>query len=130
MQEQASSDAVESAADAMKSSRSTSYSVDRIERDREELAGRIEQSTRVDGQHATALPALTFFRASAPGAQVCGMYEPGLALVAQGAKQLQLGDEIYRYDQANYLLTSIDLPVSSQVMDATPDRPYLCAMLR
>jgi AraC-like DNA-binding protein len=102
----------------------------RLQRDREELAAIIDRSTRTDGHHATTLPALTFFRAGTPGAQVCTMYQPGLALVAQGAKQVLLGGETYRYDQANYLVTSIDLPVSSQVIDASADRPYLCAMLR
>jgi AraC-like DNA-binding protein len=102
----------------------------RLERDRAELAAIIDRSTHGDGHHATALPALNFFRAGAPGTQVCAMYEPGLALVAQGAKQVLLGDETYRYDQANYLVTSIDLPVSSQVVDASSERPYLCAMLR
>ncbi|TPG06005.1 AraC family transcriptional regulator [Rhodanobacter glycinis] len=101
----------------------------RLQRDREELAAIIDRSTGTDGHHATALPALTFFRAGTPGAQVCAMYQPGLALVAQGAKQVLLGGETYRYDQANYLVTSIDLPVSSQVIDASADRPYLCAML-
>ncbi|HEY0196923.1 MAG TPA: AraC family transcriptional regulator [Rhodanobacter sp.] len=114
----------------MKTDVPTADPADRLQRDREELATRIERSTRTDGHHATALPALTFFRATAPGAQVCAMYEPGLALVAQGAKQLFLGGESYRYDQANYLVTSIDLPVSSQVIGATPEVPYLCAMLR
>lgn len=102
----------------------------RLERDRAELAAIIDRSTGADGHHPTALPALNFFRAATPGTQVCAMYEPGLALVAQGAKQLLLGGESYRYDQANYLITSIDLPVSSQVVDASPERPYLCAMLR
>ena len=102
----------------------------RLERDRAELAAIIDRSTGSDGHHVTALPALNFFRAGAPGAQVCSMYESGLAVVAQGAKQTLLGDETYRYDQANYLITSIDLPVSSQVIDASPERPYLCAMLR
>lgn len=102
----------------------------RLERDRAELAAIIDRSTGSDGHHATALPALNFFRAGVPGTQVCAMYEPGLAVVAQGAKQALLGDETYRYDQANYLITSIDLPVSSQVIDASPERPYLCAMLR
>ena len=102
----------------------------RLERDRAELAAIIDRSTGTDGHHPTALPALNFFRAGMPGTQVCAMYEPGLALVAQGAKQVLLGEETYRYDQANYLVTSIDLPVSSQVVDASPERPYLCAMLR
>jgi len=102
----------------------------RLERDRAELAAIIDRSTSVDGHHPTAWPALNFYRAGEPGAQMCAMYEPGLALVAQGAKQALLGDETYRYDQTHYLITSIDLPVSSQVIDASPERPYLCAMLR
>ncbi|KRE99556.1 AraC family transcriptional regulator [Frateuria sp. Soil773] len=102
----------------------------RLERDRLELAARIERLTGRDGTHATALPALTLYRAQVPGVQLCAVYEPGLVLVAQGAKELQLGGETYRYDQANCLITSIDLPVSSQVVAASAERPYLCAMLR
>ncbi|MHB1272227.1 MAG: AraC family transcriptional regulator [Rhodanobacter sp.] len=104
--------------------------VSRLERDRTELAAIIDRSTGGNGVHATALPALSFFRAEVPGAQVCTMYEPGLALVAQGAKQLLLGEEVLHYDQANYLVTSIDLPVVSQVTRASVREPYLCAMLR
>ncbi len=114
----------------MKPDFSTTEPSARLQRDREELAAIIDRSTGIDGHHATALPALTFFRAGMPGAQVCAIYQAGLALVAQGAKQVLLGDEPYRYDQANYLVTSIDLPVASQVIDASADRPYLCAMLR
>lgn len=104
--------------------------VSRLERDRAELAAFIDRSTDGDGVHPTALPALSFFRAEVPGAQVCAMYEPGLALVAQGAKRLLLGDDVLHYDQANYLVTAIDLPVLSEVTRASPQEPYLCAMLR
>lgn len=102
----------------------------RIDRDRQELAARIEHRTGSDGLHTTPLPALSFFRAAIPGTQVCAIYETGLVLVAQGAKELQLGGETYRYDAANYLITSVDLPVSSQVVVASAEQPYLCAMLR
>lgn len=105
-------------------------SAERLERDRRELAARIERLADSDGTHVTALPALSLFRAGVPGVQLCAIYEPGLVVVAQGAKELQLGSETYRYDQANCLVTSIDLPVSAQVVIASPDRPYLCAMLR
>jgi AraC-like DNA-binding protein len=115
----------------MHSDVSTASPLADLERDRQELAALIDRSTLTDGLHATALPTLTFFRASTAGVQqVCTMYEPGLALVAQGAKQLLVGDEIYRYDQANYLVSSIDLPVSSRVIRAAAQTPYLCAMLR
>lgn len=102
----------------------------RRQRDREELAARIERLAGADGHHATALPALSFYRAGRLGSQVCAMYEPGLVLVAQGAKQVLLGEEIYQYDPANYLVTSLDMPVTSRVVQATPQSPYLCAMLR
>lgn len=114
----------------MKSSSAAIQPNSRLERDRAELTAIIERSTRVDGRHATRWPALSFYRAEVPGTQVCATYEPGLVLVAQGAKQLLLGGEIYRYDQANYLVTAIDMPVSSQVVMASPEQPYLCAMLR
>jgi AraC-like DNA-binding protein len=130
VQEQAIFGSAEASANAMTLEPSVTDSTDRMQRDRQELARRIDRSTPADGIHDTALPALRFFRASDPGAQVCAMYEPGLALVAQGAKQVFLAGESYRYDQANYLVTSIDLPVSSQVIGATPEQPYLCAMLR
>jgi AraC-like DNA-binding protein len=101
-----------------------------LQHKREELAAIVARSTPADGLNPTALPMLSLFRATTPGARICAMYEPGLALVAQGAKQLMLGDEVIRYDQMNYLVTSIDLPVFSQVIDASSQAPYLCVMLR
>lgn len=102
----------------------------RMQRDRAELAAIIGRLARVDGTHETALPALTLFRAEDPGAKVCCMYQPGLVLVAQGTKQLLVGGETYRYDTSKYLVTSIDLPVASQIVDASPQRPFLSTMLR
>ena len=46
-------------------------------------------------------------------------------MIAQGAKQVVLGDDIYRYSGADYLLTSIDLPVTTQIVEASEEKPYL-----
>ena len=46
-------------------------------------------------------------------------------MIAQGAKQVVLGDDIYRYGGADYLLTSIDLPVTTQIVEASEEKPYL-----
>lgn len=97
--------------------------------DREELAGRIEQSTGRDGRHPSAYPGLVFFRTSAPEPPTAFTYEPGLILVAQGAKQLILGAETYRYDETNYLITSFNLPAWCHVIQASAAKPYLCARL-
>jgi AraC-like DNA-binding protein len=100
-----------------------------LTRDREELASRIKQSTGRDGRYPTAYERLVLFRTSAPEPRTAFTYEPGLIVVAQGAKQLSLGDETYSYDETNYLITSFNLPAYCHVTQASPAKPYLCARL-
>src|SRR5206468_6075370 len=51
--------------------------------------------------------------------------DPSLCIVAQGAKEVYLAGETYRYDPAHSLLVSVDLPISARVVEATPARPCL-----
>ena len=39
---------------------------------------------------------------------------------AQGSKEVLLGEDRYQYDPAYYLLTTVDLPVMSQILEASP----------
>ena len=48
-----------------------------------------------------------------------------MALIAQGMKRLALGDRVYEYGPGDYLVSSLDLPVTGQFIDAGPDRPAL-----
>jgi AraC-like DNA-binding protein len=57
-------------------------------------------------------------------------YEPSIAVVVQGRKQVQLRENIFEYDGSRFLLTSLDLPVISQVIEASPEEPYLCFRLK
>lgn len=50
---------------------------------------------------------------------------PVLCVVAQGAKSLILGQEIYTYDASRMLIVSVDLPVAAQVVRASPAEPFL-----
>lgn len=93
---------------------------------RRELAHILARSAGSDGVHRTPIPGLTIFRSSGPNPPVCGLYEPAVTVVAQGAKRVTLADESYVYDQAHYLVTSVDLPVVSQVIQASPAQPCLC----
>ena len=43
----------------------------------------------------------------------------------QGEKSLTLGDEVYRYGFGDYLVISIELPVFSQVTQASETTPLL-----
>lgn len=85
----------------------------------------IARNAPSDGSHATPVPGLTLHRHAGPAAPACGQYRPSFALIAQGAKRVLLGQETYLYGGQDYLLTSFDLPVSSQIIAASPDRPYL-----
>jgi AraC-like DNA-binding protein len=102
----------------------------RLELDREELTVLVEQYARAEGVTATAWPALSFFRADSPGDRSCVMYEPCLGLLLQGNKHILLGDERFEQENGRYLINSIDVPVSAQVMRASPQEPCLCITLR
>jgi AraC-like DNA-binding protein len=95
----------------------------------EELAALIARFAPIDGVHDTALPRLKVVRLSQPSEPMHGLHEPALCIIAQGAKQVILGDRIYRYDAAHCLVVSLDLPVIGQVIEATPEKPYLCVKL-
>ena len=90
-----------------------------------ELKRIIEQFTERDGRHRTAIAPLSLYRASAPSEPVQGVHEPALAIIAQGCKRVMLADEIYHYAATHFLLVSVGLPVVSQVIEASPESPYL-----
>ncbi len=99
-------------------------------RQQQELAGLIERFTGTDGSHATAISALSLYRSSNTTNPHHGVSIPALCLIAQGSKQVLLGSEKYQYDPAHYLLVAVELPVVSQIVEATPQTPYLGLTLR
>jgi len=99
-----------------------------LERKRQDLASRIDRLAVTDGDHETAIPGLNLYRSSQPIPSRCGLYTSTLTLVAQGSKQVILAGERYDYDQANYLVTTIDLPVIYSVTEASPETPCLCVV--
>lgn len=79
-----------------------------------------------DGIHATPIPKLRLIRAAEPSALTHVMYEPAVCLLAQGRKQLRVGDGSVEYDTAHHVVAAHHIPVSGQILDASPQRPYLC----
>ncbi len=92
-----------------------------------ELAVLVNRHTdgKGNGFHQTSIAPLGFGRESLTGAMLHGVSTPMLAIVVQGKKGAALGEEIYRYGEAQYLVVSIDQPISGFVIEATPDRPFL-----
>lgn len=98
--------------------------IDRAQAGREELVALIARAVRQDGS-VEALPGLSLNRVSAPRAPLHSVYEPVFCVIAQGSKEVFLGDERYLYDAAHYLLCTAELPIVSHVCAASPERPYL-----
>ena len=92
------------------------------------LVSAVERHTGADGAHNTVVPGLRLYRASANRDFIAFLYEPSLCIVAQGSKEVLLGDKTYRHDPAHSLLVSVDLPVAARVAEASPRRP--CLMVR
>ncbi|MBB5786743.1 AraC family transcriptional regulator [Jiangella mangrovi] len=61
-------------------------------------------------------------RSDPPSASMSGTV---LALIAQGEKRLALGERVYDYRAGQYLVASVDLPVTGHFVGATPQRPAL-----
>ncbi|MBE9138661.1 AraC family transcriptional regulator [Nodosilinea sp. LEGE 07088] len=96
-----------------------------------ELAARVARHTdgRGNGIHPTAIAQLEFMRDDA-STTICNVYEPAIAIVVQGKKEIWLGEETYHYGVAQYLVVSVELPVRGFIVEATPEQPYLGFLLK
>src|SRR3954467_136068 len=92
------------------------------------LAGSSGNVVQTDGDHNTSIPALTLDRRSGPTEPLHCIYNLGLGVVAQGDKQVLLGEESIDYGAGQSMLTTIDLPVVSHVTRATGAHPFLGMM--
>jgi len=90
----------------------------------------MERHIASDGTNETIVPGLSFIRASRVSEPVYSVYEPSLCVVAQGVKEVWLDKTLYRYDPESYLAASVHLPITGQVVQASPEEPYLCLQLQ
>jgi AraC-like DNA-binding protein len=95
---------------------------------REELAERVGRFVRKEG--VIDLPGgLRLLCASSPTELGHGVSFPAFCMVAQGSKEVLLGDDLYRYDTNNYLITAASLPIASRITEASEQRPYVGVVL-
>jgi AraC-like DNA-binding protein len=94
------------------------------------LARKIADRAIAEGLTLTEIPGLGLSRRSVPSACASAAYEPSLVVFVQGEKRINVGKTTYICDGSNFLLTSVDLPVVSQVIAATPKEPMLGLLLK
>ncbi|WP_248928441.1 AraC family transcriptional regulator [Paenibacillus hamazuiensis] len=95
-----------------------------------QLSNLIEKFTAQDGVHSTIISSLELIRSSTTTLPVLRVHEPALCIVTQGSKVVMLEQERYSYGPSNYLVVSVDLPISAQITEASPENPYLCIRLK
>jgi AraC-like DNA-binding protein len=96
----------------------------RVQANRSELVERIARAIAKDGREEP-IRGLRLNRASSPTELVHGVSYPAFCVIAQGSKEVFLGDDRFQYDPMHYLLATAELPIVTQVMEASQERPYL-----
>jgi AraC-like DNA-binding protein len=94
------------------------------------LARKIAARAVGEGDVLTPVPGLRLYRRSVTTACASAAYEPSLVVFVQGQKRINVGKTAYICDGKNFLLTSVDLPVVSQVIAATEKKPLLGLLLK
>jgi len=97
---------------------------------RVELASKIALFIGAAENRATGVPGLTLHRRTAATVPCSTTYQPSVTVMAQGRKRVDLGRTTFIYDPSRYLLTSVDLPVVSCVMEASERTPCLAMSLK
>src|ERR1700741_1189375 len=97
---------------------------------RRQLARNIVARTPALGENPTAIPGLALYRRTAPTACSLATYEPSLTVFVQGRKGVTLGGIEYLCDGSSFLLSSIDVPAQSQIVEASQQVPLLSMFLR
>lgn len=100
----------------------------RITTSREELIGRMMKILPEDGV-LEVLKGVTLARSSKITEHFHSVFEPAFCVIAQGSKQVLLGEEMFRYDSGHYLISTVDLPIVSHIAEASAEKPYLSCRL-
>lgn len=77
------------------------------------------------GLNPTAIDGVAIFRVDHPQPPTNAVYGRGIFLVASGRKRTTVGHASFEYDPDHYLVTSVPLPVVSEIREASPGHPFL-----
>lgn len=96
---------------------------------RSDLAKIIARFTSEDGLHASPVPGVHCIKFSQTDRPTKRHWRASLGIVVQGCKEIALGDEVYRFDDAHYIAVPIDLPVTSRIFSASREKPFLSLLI-
>ncbi|MFC4322001.1 AraC family transcriptional regulator [Litchfieldia salsa] len=95
----------------------------------QQLAKFIENYSGQDGVQPTSIPSLFLIRESTISEPISRVNEPSFCMILQGEKEVLLGEERFLYGPGQYIVASVNLPVTGQVTKASTESPYLALKL-
>lgn len=91
----------------------------------QKLAKLIDRWTGDANQYDTPISGLRFSRWTTPTPPTSYTHNPSICLIAQGRKRFLLGEESFIYDANHFLISSVDLPIIANIIEASEEQPYL-----
>ncbi|MBE3990927.1 AraC family transcriptional regulator [Vibrio parahaemolyticus] len=89
------------------------------------LAEKIQKWTGDATQFDTEIPGLKLSRWTTPTQPTSYSHNPSICLIAQGKKRVLLGGDSFTYDTNHFLISSVNLPITANIVEATEEAPYL-----
>lgn len=89
------------------------------------ICSALDAQNVTDGVSLTPVPGLRIGRTHGRVAPRHMAYRPSLCIVAQGTKEVLAGARTITYGNMQSLVVTVDVPVLSQVVEASPDRPFV-----
>ncbi|BDR16545.1 AraC family transcriptional regulator [Vibrio sp. STUT-A11] len=89
------------------------------------LAEKIQKWTGDATQVDTEIPGLRLSRWTTPTPPTSYTHNPSICLIAQGKKRVLLGEDSYIYDANHFLISSVNLPITANILEASEEAPYL-----
>ena len=80
-------------------------------------------------QTPTAFPRLTLWSSKTPTDRTPAIFEPKFYILLQGRKRLTVGGSSIEFESGRYAVSSVGLPFTGQVTEASSGAPYLAVEL-
>jgi AraC-like DNA-binding protein len=96
----------------------------KMQLNREEL---IERMMRLAPENSLleVFPGIFIYQSLKPTESEISVLKPAFCVIAQGSKDVLLNEELFHYDSGHYLISTLDLPIMSNVVEASEEKPYL-----
>lgn len=96
---------------------------------RTEAVAKFARCVTGNGNKATDIPWLSFFRSDVTTLPQACVYEAIVAVILQGRKHVVVSGEQMAYDESRFLLSAIDLPVVTYVAEASEAHPFMAMII-